>query len=109
MEVHYHIDTPIFRYRSIHQPLKIIQLRDISLNTETAATKGTDLPLNLFSGLGVGAVVDHHLGAAVGESFHNRLADAAIATGHNRHLAVKQLGQGADGVRIGGAGHRIHG
>ena len=106
--VDHHVQPAVFGHGGIHQALQVVELANIGLNAEAAAAIGADLPLQLFGGLGVGAVVDHHLGAEFGQILDDGFADTAIATGDDGDLALQKGREGLAGQGV-GAGHGVMG
>ena len=76
-------------------------------------TERDDLLLEVLGRLLVGDVVDDDVGPGLGERQHDRLADAAVATGDDGYLAREcvmtlpsiAVGPVADGLATGGSDH----
>ena len=71
------------------EPLEVGHLADVGVDADRLVAQGGDLALEVLGGLLVGHVVDHDLGARLGEVQRHGLADAAVAAGDDGDLAVE--------------------
>ena len=70
-----------------HQLLTLPDVGDIGLHGDRAPAHGRDLAANLARFVPAGVVVDHHVGTGPRQYQRNGGADAAPATGDQRHPA----------------------
>ena len=64
-------------------------LADVGVDADRAVAERDDLALKLELGVGVGDVVDDHVGAGLGQREDDRLADPAVAAGDDGGCAVE--------------------
>ena len=65
----------------------LVLLGDVGLEHDGLAAEALDLVGDLLGGLGMGDVIDRHIGAGLGEAEGDGLADARIGARHERGLA----------------------
>ena len=104
--VHHDIEPAVFADSGINKPLEVFQLAHVSLHPIARTAVGTNLLLQGLGGLGMGAVVDHHLGSQLGQPLDDGFTNAAVPTGHNGNLALELGGEGLAGKGV-GAGHGV--
>ena len=69
------------------EPFEVGHLAHVGLDADRLVTERRHLLLEVFGGLLVGDVVDHDVGAGLGQRQHDRLADPAVAAGDDGDLA----------------------
>ena len=74
--------------RSIEH-LQVGHLAHVGVHADRLVAEGDDLPLELLGRLLVGDVVDDDVGALPGQRQDHRLADAAVAAGHDGDLPLQ--------------------
>ena len=80
--------------RRIDEHLQVLDLAHVRFDADGLVPQGDDLLLEFVGGVGIGDVVDDHVGPRLGQGQDDGLADPAVAAGDDGGLSLKSLRNG---------------